>query len=81
MGLEEKKEFVLEIRDTKGEIKAAEEAARKFEQDKVNLVYTTQTSVTLAAKRATAEIHIVFCAGADPVDLGLVESFAKPGED
>ena len=79
LGLEEKKEFVLEIRDTKGEIKTAEEAARKFEQDKVNLVYTTQTSVTLAAKRATAEIHIVFCAGADPVDLGLVESFAKPG--
>lgn len=79
LGLEEEKQFVLTIRDTKGDAKAAEEGARNFEKDKVDLIYTTQTSVTLATKRATAEIPIVFCAGADPVDLGLVESFAKPG--
>jgi putative ABC transport system substrate-binding protein len=79
LGLEEEKQFVLTIRDTKGDAKAAEEGARNFEKDKVDLIYTTQISVTLATKRATAEISIVFCAGADPVDLGLVESFAKPG--
>ena len=79
LGFEEGKQFILEIRDTKGDAKAAEEAARKFEQDKVDLIYTTQTSVTVAAKRATADIPIVFCAGSDPVVLGLVESFAKPG--
>src|SRR5262245_66690414 len=60
-------------------MKAAEEAARNLEQEKVNLIYATRTSVTIAAKRATADIPIVFCAGADPVVLGLVESFAKPG--
>jgi putative ABC transport system substrate-binding protein len=80
LGLEEGKQFVLAIRDTKGNAKAAEEAAKNFEQEKVNLIYTTQTSVTVLAKRATADIPIVFCAGADPVVLGLVESFAKPGE-
>ena len=79
LGLEEGKQFILAIRDTKGDAKAAEEAARNLEKEKFNLVYTTQTSVTLAAKRATADISIVFCAGADPVDLGFVESFAKPG--
>ena len=79
LGLEEGKQFILAIRDTKGDAKAAEEAARNLEQEKVNLIYTTQTSVTIAAKRATADIPIVFCAGADPVVLGLVESFAKPG--
>jgi putative tryptophan/tyrosine transport system substrate-binding protein len=79
LGLEEGKQFVLEIRDTKGDLKAAEEAARNLEQEKVNLIYTTRTSVTIAAKRATVEIPIVFSAGADPVTLGLVESFAKPG--
>jgi putative ABC transport system substrate-binding protein len=79
LGLEEGKQFILDIRDTKGNAKAAEEAARNFEQEKVNLIYTTQTSVTIAAKRATADIPIVFCVGADPVVLGLVESFAKPG--
>jgi len=79
LGLEEGKQFILTIRDTKGDVKAAEEAARNFEQEKVDLIYTTQTSVTIAAKRATADIPIVFCVGADPVLLGLVESFAKPG--
>ena len=79
LGLEEGKQFTLAIRDTKGDAKAAEEAAKNLEKEKVNLLYTTQTSVTVATKRVTADIPIVFCAGADPVDLGLVESFAKPG--
>jgi putative ABC transport system substrate-binding protein len=79
LGLEEGKQFILAIRDTKGDEKAAGEAARNLEQEKVNLIYTTQTSVTIAARRATADIPIVFCAGTDPVVLGLVESFAKPG--
>jgi len=79
LGLEEGKQFILEIRDTKADLKAAEEAARSLEQEKVNLIYATRTSVTIAAKRATADIPIVFSAGADPVVLGLVEGFAKPG--
>jgi putative ABC transport system substrate-binding protein len=79
LGLEEGKQLVLDIRDTKGDVKLAEKAARNFEREKVDLIYTTQTSVTIAAKRATADIPIVFCAGADPVVLGLVDSFAKPG--
>jgi len=79
LGLEEGKQLILTIRDTKGDVKAAEEAARNLEQEKVDLIYTTQTSVTIAAKRATKDIPIIFCAGADPVDLGLVESFAQPG--
>jgi putative ABC transport system substrate-binding protein len=62
-----------------GRSKAAEEAAPNLEQEKVNLIYTTQTSVSIAAKRATVEIPIVFRAGAEPVALGLVESWAKPG--
>jgi putative ABC transport system substrate-binding protein len=79
LGLEEGKQFILTIRDTKGDAKATEEAARNLEQEKVDLIYTTSSTVTIAAKRATADIPIVFCAGADPVVLGLVESFAKPG--
>jgi putative ABC transport system substrate-binding protein len=79
LGFEEGKQFVLAIRDTKGDVKAAEEAARNLEQEKVNLLFTTQTSVTVAARRATANIPIVFCAGTDPVVLGLVDSFANPG--
>ena len=80
LGFEEGKQFLLEIRDTKGDVtKAAEEAARNLEQEKVNLIYATQTTVTIAARRATANIPIVFCAGTDPVGVGLVDSFANPG--
>ena len=67
LGIEEGKQFVLSIRDWKGDAKMAEEAARKFEQEKVSLIYTTSTNSTVAARRATAEIFIVFCAGTDPV--------------
>jgi len=79
LGLEEGKQVNLAIRDWKGDAKAAQEAAKKFEQEKVNLIYTTSTNSTIAARRATAEIPIVFCAGTDPVVLGLVDSFANPG--
>ena len=79
LGLDEGKQFILAIRDTKGDAKAAEAAARNLEQEKINLIYTTSTSVTIAARRATADIPIVFCAGTDPVVVGLVDSFAKPG--
>jgi ABC-type uncharacterized transport system substrate-binding protein len=79
LGFEEGKQFVLAIRDTKSDVaKAAEEAARNLEQENVNLIYTTQTNVTIAARRATANIPIVFCAGSDPVVVGLVDSFANP---
>src|SRR5262249_6823499 len=72
LGLAEGKQFDLVIRDWKGDAKLVEEAARKFEQEKVNLIYTASTNSTIAARRATAEIPIVFCAGTDPVVVGLV---------
>jgi len=79
LGFEEGKQFILAIRDWKGDVKAAEEEARKFEQEKVNLIYAASTNSTIAARRGTTDIPIVFCAGTDPVTLGLVESFAKTG--
>jgi len=79
LGLEEEKQISLAIKDWKGDAKLAEAAAKKFEQEKVNLIYTTSTNSTITARRSTAEIPIVFCAGTDPVVLGLVDSFANPG--
>ena len=77
--LVEGKQFALDVRDAAGDLKAVEEAARSLEREKGALIYTVATSVTVATRRATASIPIVFCAGTDPVTIGLVESFAKPG--
>ena len=79
LGLQETKDFILDIRDAKGDLKVVEKSAKQLEQDKVDLIYTLATSVTKAVKQATTDIPIVFYAGNDPVSLGLVESFAHPG--
>ena len=79
LGLVEGKHFVLDVRDTKGDLTLVESAARALEEQKVDLIYSITTSVTLAAKRATKSVPIVFYTGTDPVAVGLVESFRKPG--
>ncbi|HEV8530828.1 MAG TPA: ABC transporter substrate-binding protein [Methylomirabilota bacterium] len=77
--LEEGKQFVLHVRDTKGDLKSVEAEARRLEGEKVDMIYALATSVTLAAKRATKSVPIVFYSGTDPVAVGFVESIRKPG--
>jgi putative ABC transport system substrate-binding protein len=79
LGFEEGKQYLLENRDLKGDRKAGEAAARGLEREKVDLIWTESTSVTIEVKRATTEVPIVFAVGSDPGDAGLVESFARPG--
>ncbi len=78
-GYAEGKQFVLDIRDSKGDLKAAEAAARSLEREKVKLIYAVASSVVDAAKKATTEVPIVFNVGSDPVAAGLAASFVKPG--
>ncbi len=46
---------------------------------KVDLIATSADASALAAKNATSTIPIVFVIGSDPVEIGLVVSFARPG--
>jgi len=79
LGLEEGKQFSLNVRDSKGDLKAVEEAAKVFEKDRVNLIFVVTTSAVTPVKQVTSQIPIVFAVGSDPVASGFVQSFAKPG--
>ena len=79
LGLQEGKQYTLDIRDTKGDAKAAEDAARDFEREKFNLLYVITSTLIAAAKSATVNTPIVFTIGSDPVALELVSDFATPG--
>jgi len=79
LGLEEGRNYALEIRDLQGDLRAVPEAARALERARVRLIYSMASSVTVAVKEATTEVPIVFALGRDPVQAGLVESFARPG--
>jgi putative tryptophan/tyrosine transport system substrate-binding protein len=79
-GLEEGRHVALLIRNIKGDVAAAEAAARALERDdKVDVIVAITTPAALAAKRATERVPIVFGGGTDPVAAGLVDSFAAPG--
>jgi putative tryptophan/tyrosine transport system substrate-binding protein len=80
LGLEEGKQYVFHVHDGKGDLKSVEAVARRLEDvQQVDALVTVSTSVTLAAKRATKSVPIVFYAGTDPVSSGLIDSFRRPG--
>ena len=79
LGLEEDKQFVFHVRDLKGDVKSAGSVARGLEKEKVDVIYSVATSVTLEVKLGTERVPIVFYAGFDPVAARLVESIPRPG--
>lgn len=79
LGLEDGKQIVLDVRDLKGDAKGVENLAQKFEQDKLNLIFTNTQPVTTAAMKATQNVPIVFAIGTDPIAHGFIQSFGKPG--
>jgi putative ABC transport system substrate-binding protein len=79
LGYEDGKQIRLEIRETRGELSAVKEAAKDFEQHKVNLIYAVATSIAIAVKESTSDTPIVFAVAGDPIRSGLIQSFAKPG--
>lgn len=56
-----------------------EQNARELAAAKVALIWTNNTPRTLAAKKATSSIPVLFALAGDPVGSGLVRSLAAPG--
>jgi len=71
--------ITFEYRWADGNPDRLSELAAELVRLKVNVILTSSTPGTIAAKRATAVIPIVFAATGDPVGAGLIASLARPG--
>ena len=69
----------VERRYANNRFEALQTLAEELAHAKVEVIVTGGTPATLAAKRATSIIPIVFRAAGDPVGLGLVANLARPG--
>ena len=79
LGLEEGKHYALLVRNAKGDQKAVEAFAKALEDDGVDVLFTVSALAAVTTMKATRQVPIVFHSGADPVTIGLVENFRKPG--
>jgi ABC transporter substrate binding protein len=71
--------LAIEYRWAEGRNERYAENAAEFVRLKLDVIVTSATPPTLAAKQATAVIPIVFASVSDPVGTGLVASLARPG--
>jgi putative ABC transport system substrate-binding protein len=79
LGYRENEQFVLGVRFTQGDLTALPAAARELVQYGVDLIFASEEGPAKAAQMATTQIPIVFSVVGDPVGLGLIQSFARPG--
>src|SRR6516162_473117 len=79
LGWTDGRNIVIEYRWGEGRTERFAEIAAEFVRLKVDLILTHNTPPTLAAKRATSAIPIVFATAGDPVGTGIVASLARPG--
>jgi putative tryptophan/tyrosine transport system substrate-binding protein len=78
-GFVEGQNMVFDLRFAEGHNNRLPTLAAELVWRRVNLIVANTTPPAIAAKAATATIPIVFVFGADPVELGLVASFNRPG--
>ena len=79
LGHLEGQNIAIEYRWAQGQDDRLPDLAAELVSLKVDVIVTTGTPGTLAAKQATKTIPIVMASSADPVRSGLVASLARPG--
>ncbi|MFQ5945372.1 MAG: ABC transporter substrate-binding protein [Anaerolineae bacterium] len=79
-GYRDGQQFIMGVRFTQGDITALPAAARQLIQAGADIIVASGANASKAAQAATSRIPIVFADRVgDPVRMGLVQSFARPG--
>jgi putative ABC transport system substrate-binding protein len=78
-GLIEGQSVKTEYRFAAGQYDRLPLIAAEFVRQAVNLIVAASDPSAQAAKAATATMPIVFAVGNDPIKLGLVASYNRPG--
>jgi putative ABC transport system substrate-binding protein len=81
LGYIEGQNFLIERRFTKGDTSQFPGFAAELVRLKVDCIVTLGIPATRAAKQATSTIPIVMNLADDPVQMGLMESLARPGNN
>jgi putative tryptophan/tyrosine transport system substrate-binding protein len=79
LGYVEGKNIVIEYRYAEGKGGRLPDLVAELVGLKVDIIVTIGPGATLAAKKASGTIPIVFASAADPVGSGLVSSLGQPG--
>jgi putative tryptophan/tyrosine transport system substrate-binding protein len=79
LGHIEGKDVVFEHRGAQGEPDRVQGLVVELVQLKVDVLFCPNLPAIYAAKGATRTIPIVMVSNVDPVELGIVDSFARPG--
>ena len=79
LGYRENEDFVIGVRFTQGDLAALAAAARQLVRDGVDILLVDHDDAAKAARQATERIPIVSTTLGNPVEQGLIQSFAQPG--
>lgn len=79
LGYREGDNLIVERRFAEGRLERLPALAAELAALKPDVIFAGASQATLAASKATSTIPIVFAAVSDPVGMGVVKSFARPG--
>ena len=79
LGYQEGQNFVIESRYAEGDLERLFPQAKDLVDLRVDIIVAADVRAARAATKASGTIPIVLAGGRDPVEAGVVASFARPG--